>query len=320
MFSSRHISALFTPNIFQNGLSRHEESWRIYTELLQWLASEKVSALVNWYITELDYDLAFSFWEIYQLGGDRPYRDACQAMQRLVKVCRLTPDILQDSGCYRLNFYDAVRLSCAVDRNVDAIITWEPDLFAAKEQEHDDLARNGYFDISLRTEMADDQTPTTHRIRVFSLASFFLYLQEPRQPQFWEERLLRQFRLEELKICTVEDGSEIQAIVTLRNPNELLVCATATSPTPCGAICEAIDHCIEQSIPLPPRRLIGLAIPNVRIEGARAAVEVQISVECERRILRASANHINMLQAFGYAYVDAINEIYQALKRQGTEG
>jgi len=60
------IVALLTANVFQNGLSRHEESQRYYTDLLRRLPTQSV----NWYMSELDYHLAFTLLDLYNLGGN----------------------------------------------------------------------------------------------------------------------------------------------------------------------------------------------------------------------------------------------------------
>ncbi|HEY9642303.1 MAG TPA: alpha-isopropylmalate synthase regulatory domain-containing protein [Coleofasciculaceae cyanobacterium] len=312
--SPRRITALLTANVFQNGLSRHEESWRLYTNLLQRLSSESVSGGVQWSMSQLDYDLAFGLWDLYQLGGTIACQSACHQLQTLVHVCAIDAQILENSGCYRLNFYDAIRLACALDHNLDAIVTWEPRQFVLRDQELDELQQNGYFDIHLDTELAEDKTVAIQSVRVFSVPAFFIHL-EHLQPQHAEEHQLGTFCLEKLKIDTDEEGNDIQATVTVRNPKNEVIQRVACSSTPCGAIYGAIDQCVDQDIFIPQRQLIRITIPDTLIEGVGAAVEVRISVECDRHIFRASAHSTNMFWALGKAYIDVINEICGSLKQ-----
>jgi hypothetical protein len=312
--SHRRITALLTANVFQNGLSRHEESWRLYTNLLQRLSSESVSGWVQWSMSQLDYDLAFGLWDLYQLGGTSACREACRQIQSLVQVCAIDPQILEESGCYRLNFYDAIRLACALDHNLDAIVTWEPRQFILRDQELDEFQQNGYFNIHLETELAEAGTFAVHTIRVFSVSAFFIHLKHL-QPQFAEEGNLGAFCLEKFKIDTDEEGNEIQATVAVRSPTNELIQGTARSSTPCGAIYGAIDQCVDQCVAIPQRQLIRITIPDTLIEGVSAAVEVRISIECDRRIFRSNASNTNLFRALGQSYLNVINEICGSLKQ-----
>jgi hypothetical protein len=311
----RCISALLTANVFQNGLSRHEESWRLYTHLLQQLSSESINAWVQWYISQLDYDLAFSLWDLYPLGGTSDCREACQTMQNLVQICAIDERIVEDSGCYRLNFYDSIRLACAMDHNLDAIVTWEPRQFILHDQELDELQENGYFDLCLESCLAEDEAIAHHSIRIFSVSAFFLHLQHLRQEPFWEDKHLGRFSLEKLKIDTNDEGNEARATVAVRNPKNEILHVTAQCSTPCGALYRAIDTCVDQFVVLPRRRLIRMTIPETLIEGIDAPIEVRISVECDHHIFRASASNPNLLWALGNAYMDALNEICSSLKQ-----
>jgi LeuA allosteric (dimerisation) domain len=301
MSQKKLSTALLTANVFQNGLLRREESWRYYTDMLRRLPSQPV----DWYISALDFDLAFTIWDIYKLGGEITCQETYEKMWNLTKICPVNDWILEHSGYRQLNFYDAIRLSCAMSSCVDAIVTWEPRMFAVTNKERTSLEQNGYFYINLKSRMADDDAIVQHSIGVFSVSAFLLHLDELEGNHQGEEKTTVSFQLEKLK---VDVDNQAQATVTIRNSAGEHVEKTATGSTPCDALYRAIDRCIEQCILIPQRRLIHFAVPDT-FGGTDTPALVNITVECDSRIFDASASSVNMYRAFGEAYVEAINSI-----------
>jgi hypothetical protein len=299
----QRITALITANVFQNGLSRCEESWRYYTVLLRTLAAKPV----DWYISDLDFDLAFMLWHLYQFGGDDACREAYAEMMQILKVCPINGSILNDSGFYRLNFYDAIRLACGVACCIDAIVTWEPNQFATSDKERSSIREKGYFYRNFAAEMADDQTQTTYSIGIFSVDAFLLHMDKLEANTSPEEAASRGLRMEELE---VHINRSIKATVALRTPKGRQLREAMRGRTPCEALYKAIDRCVDRHFKLPERNLIYFSMPDT-IGGADAVVEVSIRVECDGAQFEASATDDNVLRAFGEAYVAAINAIMQ---------
>lgn len=298
-------TVLVTANVFQNGLSRHEQSWRYYTSLLHRLPSLDV----NWYISELDDILAFKLWDQFQMGGDRACQDAYLQMQKILKICPVDQYILEDSGFANLNFFDAIRLSCAVDRNIDTIVTWEPSQFASMDRDRRSVNVNGYFDYTFKSILADDGSTISHKIRVSTVSAFLLHLNGLDHPSSYDERL-GSFQLNQLDFNSGAEGDT--ATVEVFTPEGDRIQGVVTGSSPREAISAAIDQCIDRCIILPKRSLVHFNVPNM-IGGASSPVDVMISVTCDRRFFQASANHTSVLRAFGDAYINVINQIYSAL-------
>ena len=298
-------TVLVTANVFQNGLSRHEQSWRYYTSLLHRLPSLDV----NWYISELDDILAFKLWDQFQMGGDRACQDAYLQMQKILKICPVDQYILEDSGFPNLNFFDAIRLSCAVDRNIDTIVTWEPSQFASTDRDRRSVNVNGYFDRTFKSILADDGSTISYKIRVSTVSAFLLHLNGLDHPSSYDESL-GSFQLKELSVNS--NGEDNVATIKICTPAREQIQTTQMGSSPCEAIMAAIDILIDRCIILPKRSLINLNVPNT-IGGASSPVDVMINVACDRRFFHASANHTNVLRAFGDAYINVINQIYSAL-------
>jgi hypothetical protein len=302
----QRITALITANVFQNGLSRCEESWRYYTVLLKKLAAKPV----DWYISDLDFDLAFTLWHLYQFGGDEACRVAYEEMMQILRICPINGFTLENSSFYnRLNFYDSLRLACGVDCCVDAIVTWEPNQFATSDRERSSICETGYFYRSFNAEMADDETQTTHGIGIFSVDAFLLHLGELESKTSPEQRTSKGLQIENLKVC-INRSSKVS--VELRTSEGQQLREIVQGRTPCDALYKAIDRCVDRHLNIPERNLIYFSMPDT-IGGADAVVEVSIQVECGGAQFEASATDDNVLRAFGEAYVTAINTIYASL-------
>jgi hypothetical protein len=298
-------TVLVTANVFQNGLSRYDQSSQYYTSLLCRLPTLNV----NWYITELDHILAFTLWDYFQMGGDRACQDAYLQMRRILKICRVDQCILEDSGFANLNFFDAIRLSCGIDLNVDVIVTWEPGHFASTDRDRRSANMNGYFDRTFRSILADDGSLVSHKIRVSNVSAFLLHLNDLDYSFSYDESL-GSFQLKQLDFNSNEEGNT--ATVEVFTPAGERIQGVVNGSSPCEAICAAIDQCIDRCIILPRRSLVHLNVPDM-IGGASSPVDVMISVTCDQRLFQASANHTNVLRAFGNAYINVINQIYSVL-------
>jgi predicted nucleic acid-binding protein len=300
------FAALITANVLQNGLSRNEDSSRYYTDLLLRLSRQHI----KWYISELDWHLAFDMAQLYNLGGDRAWQEAFNAMAQVVTLSPLSESVLEDSGFPGLNFYDAIRLAHAIDECVDAIVTWEPNLFTANARDRNTIWQDGYFDLTFESRLADDNSPHTHTIRVFSPSAFLLELvrTDNSSEPIEESPTPCTFQLEHLTLHVSDDH---HATVVVCGPQGA-VQEMATGLTPCDALYKAIDRCVDQCILLPSRRLVHYTVPGT-IGGANSPIEVKINIECDRRLFEASATHPNVIRAFGDAYINAINDICDRL-------
>lgn len=302
-------TALITANVFQNGLSRRDHCRRLYTELLRRLSTQRI----DWYMTALDVDLAFTLWDVYQLGGDEAYYAAYAAMVNQIKTCSVTQSILEEASHHQINFYDAIRLACALDRHLEMIVTWEPNQFAHTMEDHYRILSDGYFHINKPTQALDpqDTEPTEQTITVYSVPAFLLHL--GRLDREGHPQAGKGFCL--VKIQSIDDDENTQATAILLNPQGQQFQATAQGNTPFDALQQAIDQAVDQFVRIPPRRLSRFFVPASTLQGADAPVEAVIRVECGGLNFEQSASNNNVMRAAAEAYIKVINEICNCLNR-----
>ncbi|WP_206754562.1 alpha-isopropylmalate synthase regulatory domain-containing protein [Leptolyngbya sp. FACHB-36] len=295
-------AALITLNVFQNSLAKQDPRWRYYVALLRRLSCQPVL----WYMTAIDYCLAWIFWTVFELE-DELCQEAYLGMLRQVTPCPIDQHIWDESGYHPINFCDALRLACAIDRNVDAIVTWEPDQFAQTADEHQHVQSHRYFYKPMVAEGLEPDETLMLRLGVFSVAAFLLNFSGTGRRRFLRSRWLQCFRLEALQFgCS---GSEHQASITLCDPTGEYLTVNASGDSPFDAIQQAIDQVVDRYFEIPARQLSRFYVPQTPILGANATVEVVICIECGDQSIQKSASHSNMLRAAAEAYVKVINDL-----------
>lgn len=302
-------TALVTANVFQNVFKCAPAEQDTYQDYYADLFRRLASAPVAWYMTAIDHHLAQTFWDIFRLRGPTTYQRAYYELLQRVKICSIDELILEESHYYyQLNFCDALRLACAVDHNLDGIVTWEPQLFVRTIEEQYQCESNCYFYINIPTESADPNDHPEFEIGVFSVGTFLMNLDRHGNLCLSQSRRLQYFRLERLNLVC-ED--EHEAYVVLRDLRDERLEATARGSSPFDAIQKAVDHAVEQRFPIiPPRYLSRFFVPQATLFGADAPVEVVIRVECAGRSFQASASHSNVCWAATDAYIKAINRSF----------
>jgi LeuA allosteric (dimerisation) domain len=299
-------TALLTANVFQNALANRGAAWGYYP-----LQLRKLSLLpIYWYMTALDYALAVAFWEICKSVGSPECQVSYLMMLQKVKVCPIDEQILDEAEIYPINFCDALRLACARERNLDAIVTWEPHHFAHRVEEHNQVQLNGYLKQRIRTEESETRTHLDWAINIYSVRAFLLNWElskiEKRRSQYAQK--LQVFQMLEFH-CTSNSEGHNDASLTLCSPAGQIVKGFAIGNSPIDALQRAIDCAIEQYILLPKRYLTHFYLPPSTLFGADALVEVVIGVECDRNSFEESASSGNMFQAAAEAYIRVINKI-----------
>ncbi len=294
------ISALITPNIFQNSLSRNPETSGYCTEWLRRLASLSV----RWYMLQSDFDQAFTFWRMYQLGGSAECQAIYQVMESRIHTLPITEDLLEFAGQFKLNFNDALRLACAFETPLDLIVTWEAYQFAESTRGRQTVEQYGYFNRSTESILADENEPILSSIAIYGLSSFMREMMQPEVSQ-----VPPMFHLHQLE---VRSGDECAATICLGTREGECFRESAVGATPCDAIYRTIDRCVDAFLELPVRRMVDFSVPPT-VGGAEAEAKAMITVVCDRRYFETSASHINMMHAFAHAYVSAINQILISL-------
>lgn len=300
-------TALITANVFQNCLSRSYASRSYYTNILRRL----IATPIEWYISDIDFDLAFTLRELYKLDvNSQESNSVCQEARENLHNCCITPSVLEGSQHYAINFYDALRLACAVEECVDYIVTWEPASFVRNPHERRDLEHQGFFNLSLDTEDADTGIRSPKTIGVFPPNRFWSHLQNQHSGNQPSQMISRYIHFESLSL-QLGGGNLSQADIVLRDQTGHRIRGKEQGFTPCGATLMALDQAIDQCLYLPRRELINFSIPPI-IGGPNALVEVALNVECAGQLFLARARHNSVYHACAEAYVNAINEIAEA--------
>ncbi len=297
-------TALITANVFQNCLSRSYASKIYHTNILKRL----IATSVRWYISDIDFDLAFTLRELYKLDvNSQESNSVCQSARQNLYNFSIAPSILEESQYYAINFYDALRLACAVEECVDYIVTWEPISFVRTPHERKTLEQRGFFDLTLESEDADTGMRLPKTIGVFPPNRFWSHLQNELHGAQPPPEKTRYLHFESLSM-TLGGGTESQADVILRDQHGRRIRGEGQGITPCGATLIALDQSIDQCLHLPHRELINFSIPPI-IGGPNALVEVALHVECAGQLFPARARNNSVYHACAEAYISAVNEI-----------
>jgi predicted nucleic acid-binding protein len=304
-------NALITANVFQNVfkdiLTMPVPYQRYYVDLLRRLAAQPVT----WYMTALDYALAYAFWDLFRLREDEVCQEAYLQLLQRVRICPIDEWILEEASNYhQINFCDALRLACAVAYNLDAIVTWEPYLFVRTVKEHQQFESNWYLFVKIPSESAEPDNVAECRIGVFSVGAFLLSFHSDEEHWFTESQQLQYFRLERCYFITC--GEHNEASIMLCGPSGELLEATVQGNSPFDAIQKAVDQIVNECFPtIPPRHLSRFFVPQATLFGADAPIEVVIRVECASQSFQEGASHSSVFQAATDAYIKVINKICQ---------
>ncbi len=310
---------LITANVFHNGLSERADSHEYYTRNLIRLAS--LPKEWQWYVTSIDYDLAFVLPAVHTLLGSQAYYQACDRLRNRLKLpLSIDKSIEQSASSFGFpNYFDALRLACALDGCLDMIVTWEPHHFSRNQGDVFRVRSHGHFDYTIPTQNLEDNSIHDQTIQIFGVESLLRYAEQPFL-KFAQVLPESQFRLGSLNIQSVSEPepnflqthfpSTVTAVVHLATDDP--VETTAQGKTPVEALYQAIDQCINSFGQIPTRQLIYYWVPG-QMGGAAAAVEVMICIQCGEETYEASASNPSIIRAFGEAYISAINQIWRDL-------
>ncbi|MCC0179364.1 hypothetical protein I4641_20595 [Waterburya agarophytonicola K14] len=295
---------LITSNVFHNGLGKHNVPWSYYAE--QFLKLIGIEG-INWYISELDFILAFEIPERLGLLGDKTCQKACLNIREKLKICPVDQEILEEARFYNLNFFDSIRLACAIDRNLDGIVTWEPELFSQNLEDSQQIQKENHGLIKTRAVHDEDNQLTYERIWVFGVSRFLLCLDDFSNGDLLKDKQqLTKFVLEKVEVII---GEKITATIIIRNFEEDSTQETAEGNSPIDALQKAIDRGINKYVLIPERHLSYFHIPATILQGADGIVEVVIRTECGNLSFEKSSENQNIFQAAGDAYIKTINSI-----------
>lgn len=302
-------TALVTLNVFQNSLARHNSSWQYYANLLFRLPSLPV----DWYMTRFDYDAARYCFACFGQGVEERCQEAYLSMLDRVKCCAIADSIHEESGNYQINFYDSLRLACAMDYNLDFIVTWEPHHYAQTAEDNLRVQVDRCLSIRRLGICVESGLTTETSVGVFSVEKFLLHLHELRDRPMVPGPKLEPFSL--TNFCFETHNDHNQVTVRLR----VLDWATEVDATACGAspfeaIQRAIDQAIEPFVQIPLCQLRRFFIPPATLSGADAPVEVVITVEGGDLIVENSACSSNCVRAAADAYLKVINSVIDLLQ------
>ncbi|MEO1347428.1 MAG: hypothetical protein AAFW84_01305 [Cyanobacteria bacterium J06635_15] len=173
-------AVLVTANVFQNCLPKLKQDVALNIALLDGFLRHPI----RWYVSEVDYQMIELYWRLF---GDPSCESAYLGMFKQVQFCMVNAAIQAEARHHPMSSVsDSIRLACAIDRQVDALVTWEPDHFTRNPEDHDQVSEHGFFDYHLSSEVfsedadletvvkLDDSEATAEKpcIRIFSVRAF----------------------------------------------------------------------------------------------------------------------------------------------------
>jgi hypothetical protein len=262
-------------------------------------------------MTKIDHDVALSYFHQFGRDIDETFQEVYLSMLSQVKICAIDEYVLEVANCYSLNFADRIRLACAIDQNLDVIVTYEPQQFICEPEHLYGLQVDGCFPVCLVTECADSSLSDEWKVTVFSVPSFLIYLDAAMEDRLPNSQRFDWFQLHDFKLMSDNDMSEV--MLELKTPEQRIESSSAWGKTPLEAIQTAIDNVVDQCIDMPMRRICRYSIPPVTLASADAPIEVVICIQCGELFFEKSACSSNSVKAAANAYVKVINSICERL-------
>lgn len=163
---------LITANIILNCCISGKEKSRIYKYFVQQLSS--LGGRFNFYITELDFYLAFFIPMLCGLDSNQTYFNYYYQILDNLTICKTDASVVETSSIFQVNPLDAIRFSTALDHNLDGIITWEPLHYIQTAEDKVTIQREGKGNIfaALSKDLETGKSLEL-RINIFSLNAFF---------------------------------------------------------------------------------------------------------------------------------------------------
>lgn len=309
------INILITANVFHNSLPRLNEGADLFNYYLSRLQHRED---IKWYISSVDYDSIQYFWDNFGDYNQAEYREAYLGMMSILKQCEVTPSICEEA---RLNqFYsvsDSIRLACAIDRNVDAIVTYEPHHFV-RDREEEQLAQdNNHFILRISSEQADLDELEIERfmsIKIFSPRSFLLHFDQDLrgQNQYENSKFFNLFQFRVELDSQSEHDQELNLVnVTLFIPSQNKTLeGSSEGRTPIDALQKAIHYAISDYLQLSNYKMTQFQVyDSPQLNGADGQIEVFVGLDCEQGSFSATARSSNFIRAAGESYINIINQI-----------
>ena len=304
------MHALVALNVVQNCLISHDPCWQYFANLLRSLLARPVC----FYITEYDLKTAQHYFN-YVIQSGYPVDEVCQevylGLLDRVKVCPVDRSIWEESAHHRLILADRIRLACALDYNLDAIVTYEPQSFALTPEHLYNFQINGYYAVADKTECGETGDHLLRTVEIFSVTSFLIYLDRVTNNKPLLKQSYESFCIQDFQLCC--ENAVSHATITLMNSIGVVLRASAIRSAPMDAIQTAIDQMVNQCVEMPVRHLIRYAIPLASLCNAESPVNVVICIECNGTYFEHSACSVNSIRAAADAYTKAINEICEYL-------
>lgn len=298
-------TALITANVFHNSLSSLNPDAELYLEYLGRLRFQPIT----WYMSLLDYCSIMCFWEMFNSSNDLACQEIYLGMQSILRLCKVDEYIQEEARLHRMySVSEAVRLACAIDRSVDAIVTWEPHHFARSKDDENQVKRDGYFMLKLKSEYAEYPSCKAFEIGVFSVRAFLLQIDQSACVLSGSAKY-DGFYIERVYVNGGDDYEHSESRVIIRHSAGRVLEDVAIGISPIDALQKAIDKCVNRCFHLPARRISRFHVRDAPIYGAGAPVEVVIGVECGENSFEACATRTSVYRAASDAYIKIINSI-----------
>ena len=313
------LTALITANVFHNSLP----SISCGADF-PFLCLSQLNSLdnVKWYVTEVDYTSIWYFWTMFGNDRNNPLRASYLEMISKLNICHISNFIEQElkSPFYQYqSVADAIRLACAINQHVDAIVTWEANHFARSKEEKEN-ARDGnrnYLNFQYICEYAEDQSFITQYLDIYSPRLFWLFAREP-SSGLGNNSIIHNtihFQINSLSVTGGEDGGTSTARLEITDFHEnTCISIAGNGTTLIAAIQNAIDSYLDSEIvqrrfSIPNRTISCFQIPGSNLESASSPIELLLGVECQGRSFRVISSSSSVIQAAANAYIQIINWI-----------
>lgn len=312
------FSALLTPNVFQNC---HSALRNDYAEISMLLRQILASDGINFYMTDYDKALVDIFVNHFGLYRNQDiYRFLIDRVKSIKTDCESIKD---EAKLYcTLNSIDAVRMASAIDRQLDAVITWEPHHFVIGDAAYRKLQERQYFDFELYSPSDQVECEELSVITVYSVRSFWNFINDSGISPGHREIADYLFSVDDISIfCDLDSNGNCQyeATVSLRHSTYGRCESKATSQlNDFDAIRVAVNNIVDMHFDLPERIIIRYISRNTTSRGYIQRVHrVEMTGSCGDLERSFISSEVNLHTAMANCYCQLVNLAIQEYLEQG---
>jgi LeuA allosteric (dimerisation) domain len=266
------------------------------------------NGLLQAYITEGGLE---DIWHLTErLQGAESANQLIETLLKSFIVCSVDRSVITESCSLGVsNWESAVLMTCLIRHDLDGIITLRSEEFLGElelfEQQQRWILKPSDFlnwksgaGAVLPSQLGELKAQLNRRFTLFDVVD-----PEPKL-------LIADWRIEDFTVCSSKSPSA-RATVTVVDSHNQIHERSAQGDGAIDALCRALDQAVSPLFPERSYELRSIQIQNIEY-GIESRVASTVMLKDKKRAYHARAVHADSIKAGFYAYVHALEQIYQA--------